>query len=330
MTQHRYVDYGTDATAALLKEMLTGLTGKGVLSGGELGVSGTDRIIINPVWLTLYSPRETPTGTTQNAVLLNEDQPQQLIVPITSTSAAYTIIYRHTDADVSGGTRATLALESGWVLDQNVANGCVLGWVAYPGGAVPLAQQMLIQAPQHRVQPINSPGQALVAIPPFNLLTAHLDGPVSVFQNGIEDANAKAVFVLDNTLGTAPSREFLRWTWVVPDWPLRSISIDYVLDNNQTITLDIQDSLGYSSSSTLPGTVAVVSNMLTNDFAQDATVETYSSGTVEVKRRRVRITNGTFTPGKRFRVQATIQTAPGRRTLVTAAAISGYAAPFSS
>lgn len=330
MTQHRYIDYGVDATAALLKEMLTGLTGKGVLSGGELGVSGLDRIIVNPVWISLFSPRETPVGTTQNTVLLHEDQPLQLTVPITSTAASYTIIYRHTDADVNGGTRATMALEPGWVLDQNVSNGCVVGWVAYPGGAVPVAQPMLIQAPQFRVQPVNSPGQALVALPPFDLLTAHLDGPVSVFQNGIEDANAKAVFVVDNTIGTAPSREYLRWTWTVPDWPLRSISIDYVVDNNQTITLDIQDTSGYSSVSTLPGTVAVLPNMLTNDFAQDATVETYAGGTVLVKRRRVRITNGTFTPGKRFRVQATIQTAPGRRTLVTASAISGYAAPITA
>lgn len=334
MTQHRYFDFGVPASASIFKEMLSGLTGKTVLSGGEIGVAAVtpptqpDRITIQPVWVSLDSPRVTQQGTKRAALLLYEDETKQLIVPITSAAANYTVVYRHTDADIFGGNAAALTLDFGLLKNENLNDGIVLGYVLYPGGAIGLNETMIVPAPQARLQAVSSPADGMFLTPPFtSMLATRTAGPFPNIST-VDDTEFGNVMLIDNQLGTVPSIDQFRWAFIVGREAPHNITLDYVQETGQQITLDIEDSEGNVSTSSWSPTATVLSSMLTSDFTQDYVLQTSSTGQ-QLRRRRLRITNGTFTPGKRFRVQATIQTAAAKRTLVASVGHSTYRQPFS-
>jgi len=321
--QHRFFDSGAAATALLFKEQLGGLCGKTVLTGGELGVESANRILVAPVWVALDSPHVTVQGTSRVGVLVFEDLDQVFTVPITSAPANYTLTCRHTDTDIEGGNPAVFALEPGLLANNSISDGLAVGYVLYPGGAVGLTNQMLIEAPRMHIEAVSTPGDGQFQLPPFVCSVLNVGGQPSTVVNGVDDPVFKSSFVLDNTANALPSLDQIRFTYVAGSLQPSTITIDYVVETGQTITLDIEDTEGNCSSATL-GT-AVQPNMLTSD-ASDFTLETY--GLQTVKRKRLRITNGTFVSGKRFRVQATIQTPAGKRTVLTSTGHSTYRLPF--
>lgn len=332
MTQHRYFNFGEPASASLFKEMLSGLTGKTVLSGGEIGVASVlppaqpDRLTIQPVWIALDSPRLTEQGTKRAAVLLYEDEAKQLIVPTSSAAANYTIVYRHTDADIFGGNAAVLSLDSGLLQNANITDGLVLGYVLYPGGGIGLTDLMIIEAPKMRIEARASVGEGMFLTPPFaSLLFQNIGGPPSIFST-VDDPGFRQVAQLDNRGNLAPSIDQMRWSFIVGPMPPQSITFDYVQETGQVITIDIEDSDGNVSTSLWGPGVTVLPNMLTQDFVSDFILETFAGQ--NLRRRRLRITNGNFTPGKRFRIQATVQTAAAKRTLVASVGHTTYNQPF--
>lgn len=334
MTQHRFFNSGTPADAAVFKEMLTGLTGKTVLSGGDLGVAAApaptqpDRIVVQPIWLVLDSPRLTQQGTTRNNLLLYEDEPKQIVVPISSAAANYTLVYRHTDADVFGGNAATLALENGLLRNENITDGLVIGYVVYPGGAVGLTSTMLIPAPRARIEAVSSPADGTWLCPPFTAMVyAHTPAGPAPGVDTIDHVGFGNVLEINNA-SAYPTIDTLRWSFVCAREQPRNLTFDYVYETGQVITIDLEDTDGNVSSSSWAPTSTVLAGMLTSDFSQDYVVQT--SAGQQLRRRRLRITNGTFTPGKRFRVQATIQTPAAKRTLIASVGHSTYRLPFAS
>ena len=332
MTQHRYFDYGIEASASVFKAMLAGLTSKTILRGGEIGVASAvpptqpDRITIQPFWVMLDSPRTTQQGTQRASLLLHEDEPKQLRVPITSAAANYTVVLRHTDVDLEGGNAAVLTLDFGLLRNQNLTDGLVLGYVLYPGGGGGLTDLMLIQMPRDRIEGLSSPADGVFSVPPFSsVLYRHMGGPLPL-RATIDDAQFRHCEQFDNRLNTSASIDQLRWCFVCGPQPPRTLTFDYVHDTGQEITIDLEDTLGRVSSSRWGGGATVLSYMLTQDFASDHTLETIAGQ--QLRRRRLRITNGTFEPGKRFRMQANITTAAGRRTLITGAGHSTWNQPF--
>jgi hypothetical protein len=330
VTQHRYFDFGIFATASTFKEMFSGLTGKTVLSGGEIGVSAVtpptqpDRIVIQPVWISLDSPRTTQQGTMRAGVLLHEDEPKQLVVPITSAAANYTVVYRHTDSDVFGGNAATLTLDYGLLQNQNINDGIVLGYVLYPGGGVGLADTMIVPAPKARIEAFSSPADGTFLTPPFtSMIYKHTEAGLAPVVETVDHTSFGHIMQIVNN-GNTPTIDRFRWAFIVGREQPRNITFDYVQETGQIITLDIEDSDGNVSATWGSGTV--LPSMLTSDFTQDYVLQ--SSSGQQLRRKRLRITNGTFTPGKRFRVQATIQTAANKRTLVASVGHSTYRQPF--
>lgn len=325
MTQHRYFNFGEPASAALFKEMLSGITGKGVLKGGEIGVAQTDRVIINPVWLMLASPRVTDSGTFRNNVLLYEDEAKYLIVPISSAPTNWSIVYRHTDADVIGGNAASLSLDPGLLRTEDIDNGVVLGYVLYPGGGIGLAERMLIKAPSAILQAASTPNDGVILSPPFSsMLYTYLGTAPMPTVGTIDDTTWRQIYCIDNSASLVPSLDRLRWSFVCGAESPKSILIDYVVETGLTISLDLEDTDGKVSSGWGSGTV--LPYMLTQDFSSDVILET--QGTQQLRRRRLRITNGTFAPGKRFRIQATVSTPTAKRTLIAGAGYSTYSLPF--
>lgn len=328
MTQLRYFDYGLEATAAAFKEMLSGLAGRAVMAGCELGVAPPDRVIVQPGWVMLDSPRATAFGNERANVLLHESEPRQLLVPISTSPAVYTIMYRHDDVDAIGGQAAQLVLEPGTLVNANQSNGTVVGYVVYPGGAVQLTNAMVVPAARIRMEDRDNPGAGHYLTPPWSGMTwVHTGAGASPTVSMIDDPQFGQIVQVDNRTNTTPTIDLLRWTFMVQEGPPGSLVLDYVVETGQVIGLDVRDTGGNSSNATLPAIApgTLLGSMLVQDFS-DVIVE--SPGGTDVKRRRLRIANGTYQSGRRFVVQATVQTAAGKRTCITAAGHSRYRAPI--
>lgn len=136
MVQRRVVDYGALADASDIKKVIEGLARSSVLIGFRFGVSGVNKMRIFP-----------GTAVTNQGVMIIEDEIVELEVPNTTTSQQYTVYYQHQDEDISGGVPADLKLGSGFLNPEDV-DGVVLGYVDYPGDAIPLNATMFTQEPE--------------------------------------------------------------------------------------------------------------------------------------------------------------------------------------
>ena len=143
MTQRRIQDFGTPVVASSLKNLSKAFVVGKILEGNEFVVDGTSRVRVNP-----------GSAITHEGVIILEDEIKFIEIPNTSVPQDYTIFYSHVDADISGGTPAILTLDSG-LLTEAVVEGVILGYVRYPGGAVPLAPEHFIQPPVLKIGDVN-------------------------------------------------------------------------------------------------------------------------------------------------------------------------------
>lgn len=132
MTQRRFVNFGSDASASKVKDMNAALAAPQVLRAPDpfLLVSIPETLVVQPHAIIFES-----------GIILDETEQLSFTVPTTFGSADYTLAYQHVDEDIIGGTAATIELQGG--LFSTVDNGVILGWVRYPGGAVPLDGSMV-------------------------------------------------------------------------------------------------------------------------------------------------------------------------------------------
>jgi hypothetical protein len=133
MVQRRIADYGAPIPASHIKSVLRAITPSKVLDGFRFSVASPNRMRISP-----------GAAVTDVGVMILEDEAQTLTVTNSSLATNYTVYYLHNDVDVTGGLPATLVLEPG-VLDPADISGVILGYIKYPGGAVPLSSVHFIQ-----------------------------------------------------------------------------------------------------------------------------------------------------------------------------------------
>lgn len=139
MSQQRIQDYGSPIVAQSLKSLTGAITTAGILDGNEFIRDASNRVRINP-----------GTCVTHQGVIIVENETKILTISNTSNAADYTIYYLHTDVDISGGVAAELVIQSG-LLTAEVVLGCILGYVRYPGGGIPLEQSHFIQPPPLKI-----------------------------------------------------------------------------------------------------------------------------------------------------------------------------------
>lgn len=136
MVQRRIQDYGTLAEAIDIKTIIYGLARSSVLQGFRFGVAGVSKLRIF-----------AGVAVTDQGVMIIEDEIQELDIPITAGAQDYTVIYDHIDEDISGGIPADIKLSSGILAAADI-RGVVLGYIKYPGGAVPLNAGFFLQEPE--------------------------------------------------------------------------------------------------------------------------------------------------------------------------------------
>jgi hypothetical protein len=139
MSQKRVQDFGSPVVAKSFKLLTEAITDPSILDGNEFIVDAADRMRINP-----------GKCVTHQGIVIIEDEIRLLNIQNTSIPADYTIYYSHEDADVSGGIAAVLTMDSG-LLTSDVVKGCILGYVRYPGGGIPLNQSHFIQPPKLKI-----------------------------------------------------------------------------------------------------------------------------------------------------------------------------------
>lgn len=140
MTQRRIKDYGTLAEASDLKQILYALARSSVLQGFRFGVAGTSKMRVFP-----------GMAVTHEGTMIIEDEALELDVPVTTDAQDYTVYYEHLDQDISGGEPAILRLGNG-ILNPNDIKGVVLGYVRYPGEAVPMSTAFFEQEPEQNLR----------------------------------------------------------------------------------------------------------------------------------------------------------------------------------
>lgn len=127
MSQQRIFDFGATFTANRAKTAQQALNQVGVYTGFDLTVTDVDRIQASSLGYLMV-----PNGTLVTETVALDFR----IAILPSDATTYTVTCRHDDQNIIGGVPAVYAIEVGYF--TSLTNGAILGWIFYPGGAVPL------------------------------------------------------------------------------------------------------------------------------------------------------------------------------------------------
>lgn len=262
MSQTRIQDYGSLVVASSLKVLAGSFVRSSILSGNEFVVDASNRMRINP-----------GTAITYQGVIIIEDEPQFLGVSLGSNPADYTVYYAHQDQLVSGGVPAILTIEPG-LFDSASIQGVILGYVRYPGGAVPLNSSMFIQpkaASIGSVTPTFNNAPMLVPVKGQGYVVTGSSGGTVTLNDGWDNVNAVMYLLIQNasaSLGTIT----LTFPFKVNDVPFARLQMRLGTDINATVSPFFVDSVANSSPlSALPITGAPIIALYNLDLPRGAT-----------------------------------------------------------
>jgi len=146
MTQRRIWNYGDTFTSERATTAASALHDPGVYQGYDITLTDTDTLSLGPGFLLL------PSG-----ILVGETSPIELVIsPLPAAPVNYTIVVRHSDADVIGGQAATYSVEVGLISQDSLSDGVAIGYIRYPGGAVPLQSYFISPARRLPSAPFDS------------------------------------------------------------------------------------------------------------------------------------------------------------------------------
>lgn len=140
MSQQRILVYGQLIETDDLPTAVANLMAPGRLTGMNFSVSSVDSMYISGGSCLL------PDG-----IIVVENETKTLLIPTSSFAATYTIMYQLEDTTTLGGSPAILTLVNGYLRQENLTDAVIIGWVNYPGGAIPLNASMFIQPSYVRI-----------------------------------------------------------------------------------------------------------------------------------------------------------------------------------
>ena len=301
MTQKRYINYGATADASGIKGIIRNLVEPGILNGFDMLAVAPDQVQISSGGLVFDS-----------GILLEETEVKYLTVPITAASLNYTIVYTHADADIVGGTAATLSLVTG--LFSTYTNSVLLGWVKYPGGSVDVANNQIYPAPKQNIYAESTPGDKDVYLPQQGSGPSTIFGLRSVASAIIPvveyDATHGVIVRYPNSTGGDTTDE-LWFPFVTRRDSPKSIITEFAFSSTAptlNLGVEIWDTLGNA-----------VTNVVESDdvaIAADTLVT-----------RTVRMIGGVFTAGKRYHVKLALEIPNGEYIKVASLGASTYELP---
>ena len=236
MTQRRIQDFGSPVVASSLKELAISFGQAAILNGNNFVADAADRVRINP-----------GSAITDQGVIIIEDESKTLTIVNTSVPADYTVFYAHEDQDISGGLPAILTLDSG-LLTPSVVSGVILGYIRYPGGAVPLSGTHFIQAPPLKIGtiiPTNNNINWLVPVNNQGYMTTATSGAVLNITNVYDISGTKPeMFIRIRNNDTVNGQVVLTFPFKVGPLPFALLQIILATDINALVTPSFVDSVG--------------------------------------------------------------------------------------
>lgn len=234
MVQRRIQDYGTLAEAVDIKTIIYGLARSSVLQGFRFGVAGVDK-------LRIFSGN----AVTDKGVMIIEDEIQELNIPISASAQDYTVLYNHIDEDISGGTPADITLSNG-ILASNDIHGVILGYIKYPGGAVPLSTGFFLQEPEIILRnfiPNRSNSDWLIPMKGNGYIQTNSSGSAFTFSD-VFDTSGFYLRMQNNISGPTLATATLTFPFKVNDIPYSLFQARMQVDIGASIEFKLLDSSG--------------------------------------------------------------------------------------
>lgn len=240
MTQRRIKDYGTLAEASDLKQILYALARSSVLQGFRFGVAGTSKMRIFP-----------GMAVTNEGTMIIEDEALELDVPVTSNAQDYTVYYEHVDQDISGGEPAILRLGNG-ILNPKDIDGVVLGYVRYPGSAVPMSTAFFEQEPEQTLRNYTPNRQNVDWIIPLKgngyLVTANSGSAMTMTDSWDAATSSYSLKLQNNVNAAVPTNAVavITFPFKVGSTPFSLLQAKMQIDLGAIVDFQLIDSLGDS------------------------------------------------------------------------------------
>lgn len=234
MVQRRIQDYGTLAEASDIKSVLRGLARSSVLQGFRFSVGSVDKLRISP-----------GSAVTNEGILILEDENAELSIPITASPREYTVMYYHVDEDISGGVPASLNLENG-ILDPANINGVILGYINYPGSAVPLNSGFFLQEPELVLRNFipNRKNNSWIVPMKGNgyMITSTSGSALSI--TDVFDGQAYFLRLQNNISSPILANAILTLPFKVDEFPFSLLQLKMQIDLGATVEIKVLDSVG--------------------------------------------------------------------------------------
>lgn len=240
MVQRRIVDYGAPVIASTIKEMSASFITSAVLSGYRFSVESSNTLRVNP-----------GVASTNEGVLIIEDESKFVEITNTSVSKDYTVYYEHTDVDITGGSAAELTKVEGLLTASDV-NGVILGYVKYPGGGIPLSNSHFIQEPELAIgilRPNDFDGESIIPINQSSFLVNGTVGTINV--TTALDTSPYSVYTKVRNNGLTSGSTSLVFPFKVGSQPFGKYQLRIATDVNTLITPEIvgTDNVAYTFAS---------------------------------------------------------------------------------
>lgn len=268
MTQKRIQDFGSPIVDSSLKSLNKSFVTSAILEGNEFVVDGTDRIRINP-----------GSAVTKEGVIIIEDETKFLTITNTSVPVDYTVFYSHVDADISGGIPAELTLDSG-LLSEDAVDGVILGYVRYPGGAVPLATEHFIQPPVLKIGDVNPTAENSDWLVPIKnngyLITSTSGSTIDITDTWDISGSKPEMYVKFRNNTVSSGGLVLTFPFKVRERPFSILQLTLSTEINVLVTPSFIDSDGN------------VLSLVTSSFTNDPTL---NLKTVDIPRQAIQTSN---------------------------------------
>lgn len=236
MTQRRIKDYGTLAEASDLKDLAFGLSRSTVLQGCRLSVAGTDKIRVYP-----------GIAVTDKGIVIIEDEQIEIEVPSTTNAQDYTVYYKHVYEEISGGSPADLLLEKG-LLNPDDISGVVIGYIQYPGQAVPMSSAYFKQEPEIFLKnylPDRNNVEWLIPIKGAGYLITSTSGSALTITDYWDPTNLKyGLKIQNNVVGSALASATFTFPFKVSSFPFALLQAKMQVDLGATVDFKLIDSSG--------------------------------------------------------------------------------------
>lgn len=234
MVQRRIQDFGTLAEASDIKSILYGLARSSVLQGFRFSVGSVDKLRISP-----------GSAVTNQGVLILEDEDAEVSIPITANPREYTVMYYHVDEDISGGVPAELTLEDG-ILDPQNIDGVILGYINYPGSAVPLNSGFFLQEPELVLRnfiPNRKNAQWIIPMKGYGYMITSTSGSALSIADVFDGQNF-FLRMQNNVNSPILANAVITLPFKVDEFPFSLMQLKMQIDLGSTVEVKILDSVG--------------------------------------------------------------------------------------